>query len=108
VWGVGSAFADVVGLADTALSALSKLFHSNATEQFSQTFPQSSGNLLDIHQRHVPDSSFDTAVVRAMQPTSLRSLFLIDLLLLAYSAGCAAKTDACHRGWQPAKRSHRY
>ena len=68
--------------------------HSDAAKQFSQTSPQSSGNLLDIQQRHVPDASLDTTVVRAMQPASLSSLFLIDLLLLADAPDCTAKTDA--------------
>ena len=51
-------------------------------------------DLLDIHQRNIPDPSLDTAVVRPMQPASLRSLFLIDLLFLANATDCAAKTDA--------------
>jgi DNA-binding NarL/FixJ family response regulator len=50
--------------------------------------------LADIHQRHIPDAALDTAVVRPMQAGSLGSLFLIDLLFLAYATDGAAKPDA--------------
>ena len=63
-------------------------------EQFGQTLLQTLGNSLYIQKRNVPDPSFDTAVVRAMQSASFRSFFLIDLLLLAYATDCATKTDA--------------
>jgi hypothetical protein len=66
----------------------------DTTEQLRQTLLQPFGNLFDVHERYIPDSSLDTAVVSPMQPASLRSLFLIDLLLLAYATNRAAETDA--------------
>jgi hypothetical protein len=77
------------------------LEYSNAAEQSWQARLQPSSDLLDIHQRHVPDSPFDAAIVSPMQAAPFRSLFLIDLLGLAYATDCAAKTDADvdgHRG----------
>jgi len=91
---MGLAFVHAVGLADTALSALSKSLNSDSAKQFSQTLPQSAGDLLDIHQRHISDPALYAAVVRPMQPASFRSLFLIDLLLLAHATDRAAKPDA--------------
>jgi hypothetical protein len=75
--------------------------HLHAAKQLRQTLPQSSGNLFNVHQRHIPDPSLDTAVVRPVQPAPLRSLFLIDLLLLANTANRTAESDADierHRG----------
>ena len=75
--------------------------YSNTAEQLRQALPQPSGDLLDIQDRHVPDPTFDAAVVGPMQATPFGSLFLIDLLCLADTADRAAKTDADvdgHRG----------
>jgi len=56
--------------------------------------------LFDIDQRDVPHAALDAAVICSVQPATLRSLFLIDFLLLADAADCAAKPDAnIERHW---------
>jgi hypothetical protein len=67
---------------------------SDALEQPSQARFQSFADLLNVQQRHVPHSTLDPAVVRPMQPASLRSLFLVNALLFPYAADGAAKADA--------------
>ena len=66
----------------------------DTTEQLRQTLLQPFSNLFDVHERYIPDPSLDTAVVRPMQSASFRSLFLIDLLLLAYATNRTTETDA--------------
>jgi hypothetical protein len=68
-------------------------FKSKTAEQFRQTSFQTLRNPFDIHQRNVPHSPLYAAVVRPVQPATLRCLFLIDPLLLAYATDCAAKPD---------------
>jgi hypothetical protein len=70
----------------------------DATKQLRNTFLQSFGNLLNIHERHVPDPAFNSAVVRPVQSASLGGLFLINSQLLAHAADRPAKTDA-DIGW---------
>src|ERR1700722_18834816 len=60
-------------------------------KQVRQTLLQPFGDLLDGHQRDIPNPSLDAAVVRPMQSALFRSLFLIDFLLLANAADRAAK-----------------
>jgi hypothetical protein len=63
--------------------------------------PKRSGGLnfkpfatLYIDEGHVSNASFDPAVIRPVQSTPLRSLFLIDPLLLSDAADRTAKPDA--------------
>jgi len=73
---------------------------SNAAEQIRQTGLQAFGDLPNVHERHVPNPALDPAVVRPVHPAALRSLFLIDLLLLTDAANGAAKSDAdVERHW---------
>jgi hypothetical protein len=44
-------------------------------------------NLLDIHERHVPDPALDTAVAGSVQSTPFRCFFLIDTLFHTHSGG---------------------
>jgi hypothetical protein len=67
---------------------------SDTAEQVRQVFLQPFGNLLDIHERYLPDAALDPAVVRAVQPAPLGSLLLIDLLFLPYASNGATETDA--------------
>ena len=68
--------------------------NSNAAKQLGQALFQPLRDLLDIHQRHIPDATLDATVVRPVQAASLGSLFLIDLLFLADATDRAAKPDA--------------
>jgi hypothetical protein len=52
------------------------------------------GNPLDVDEGNVPHSPLCPTVVRSMQATSLRSLFLIDSLLFAYAADSATEAYA--------------
>ena len=63
-------------------------------KQLGQAGPETLADLLDIHQRHVPHSPLDAAVVGPVHPTALRRLFLVDPLLLPDSADGPAKADA--------------
>src|SRR5262245_46526534 len=77
---------------------------SNSTKQLRQAPLQPFGNLLDIHQRHIPHAAFDATVIRSVQSASLSGLFLIDLVFLADVADGAAKADADverhrHQSW---------
>ena len=55
---------------------------------------QALGNFFDVHQRNIPHTALDSAVVRPMKAASLCRLFLIDLLLLADATNSATKPDA--------------
>ena len=67
---------------------------SDSIEQLRQTFLQSLGNLLDIHQRNIPNAALDSTVVSSVQPATLCGFFLIDFLFLADAADGTAKSDA--------------
>jgi hypothetical protein len=60
------------------------------TEQLRQALLQPLGDLLDIHQRHIPDPALDPAVVGPVQPATFGGLFLIDPLFLADATDGAA------------------
>jgi len=66
---------------------------SDAAKQVPQADPQPFGDLLDVDKGQVPHAALDSAVVGAVKPTSLRSFFLVDPLLFAQTADCAAKPD---------------
>jgi hypothetical protein len=66
----------------------------HAAKQISKALLQTLGDLFDIHQGYIPDAALDAAIVRSVQSASLRSLFLVDVLVLPYSADCPAKPDA--------------
>jgi len=66
---------------------------SDPAEQIREALLQSFGNFLDVHQRYIPDASFDAAVVGSMKPAALGSLLLVDALCLAYATDCTAKTN---------------
>jgi hypothetical protein len=70
----------------------------NAAEQVRQAGFQASGNLHNIHERHVPNSAFNAGVIRSMQPATFRSLLLINGLFLPDSADCLAKTVFSTKG----------
>src|SRR6266487_3218981 len=67
---------------------------SDFFEQPRQAYPQPLADLFDVHQGHIPDAPLDAAVVRPVHSAPLRSLFLIDPLLLPYTADGAAKPNA--------------
>lgn len=77
-----------------AHGALGHSAPSDPLKKTGKTCLQPLGNLLDVHQRHVPNPALDTAVVRPVQPASLRRLLLVDLLLLPDAADGATKSDA--------------
>ncbi len=64
------------------------------TEEARQSRLQALGDSFHIHNRNIPQSTLDATVVCAVKPATLRRLFLIDSLLLADTAYCAAKSDA--------------
>jgi len=66
--------------------------------------PHPSGDLLDVHQRHVRDGSLNPAVVRPVHSAPLGSLFLIDVLFLAEATDRAAEPDADIESHRPASR----
>jgi|SRR6516165_947840 len=66
----------------------------NSFEHFWQAYSQALANLLNIHQRNVPNSPLNAAIVRAVEPASFGSLLLINPLLLTNATDSAAKTDA--------------
>jgi len=73
---------------------------SEPPEEVRQGRFQTLGDFFDIDQRDVPHAALDAAVICSVQPATLRSLFLIDFLLLADAADCAAKPDAnIERHW---------
>ena len=67
---------------------------SEAAEQVGQASFQPLCNSLDIDQRDIPHTALDAGIIRPVQPAALRSLFLIDLLLLADATDSAAKPNA--------------
>ena len=67
---------------------------SDAAKQLPQADPKPVGNLFDVNQGQIPHSPLNAAVVRAVQPASLRSLFLADALFFAQTTDCTAKADA--------------
>jgi hypothetical protein len=67
---------------------------SQTPEQFRQTSFQALRKLSDVHQRDVPYSALNAAVVGSMQPAALRSLFLIDLQFLTYAPHSTAKPNS--------------
>lgn len=52
-------------------------------KQFRQGRPQSFGNSLNVYKREIAYTPFHAAVIRPVQAAPVRSLFLIDPLLLA-------------------------
>ena len=69
-------------------------------EQARKTGFQALGNLFDVHQRDIPHTALDTAVVGPVKAATLRRLFLIDLLFLADATNCTTKPDAnIERHW---------
>jgi hypothetical protein len=64
------------------------------SKQLGQVLFQSLCNCLDIYERDISDTSFNAAIVRSVQTAPLSCLFLIDLLLLAYTTDRAAKPGA--------------
>lgn len=42
-------------------------------------------DLADVHERYIPHSSLDAAVIRAVQATPFRRFLLIDPLFFAYA-----------------------
>src|SRR5439155_5480041 len=81
-----------------ARDSLTRVSHlgtpSKPLKQLRQASFQSFCYSFDIHQRNVPDSSLDPAVIRPVQPAPLCRLLLIDSLFLANTPERTAKADA--------------
>lgn len=69
-------------------------YGSETAKQVRQRCFQALGNLFDINQGNIAHTAFDPAIVRPVQPATLRRFLLIDRLFLAYATDCAAKPDA--------------
>ncbi len=67
---------------------------SETVEQVRQASFQALGNLFYVHQRNIPHTALDSAVVCPVQSATLCRLLLIDLLFLADATDCTAKPDA--------------
>jgi hypothetical protein len=67
---------------------------SETGKQIRQARLQSLRYSLDIQERNISHTAFDSAEVCPMQPATFRSFFLIDPLCLANAADCTAKPDA--------------
>jgi len=70
---------------------IKKSFVSHSVEQVREACSESLGYPFDVHKRHIPHTALNAAVIRPMQPAALRSLFLIDRLLLANATDGADK-----------------
>jgi hypothetical protein len=71
---------------------------SDPWEKLRQRDSQPLSNTLNIDQRDIPNSTLNAAVVSPVKSASLGRLLLIDLLLFAYAADSAAKSDADVQG----------
>src|SRR5215472_17437623 len=67
---------------------------SDRLEYLGQTGSESFRDPLNVHQRHVPDSPLDPAVIGPMQSTPLCSFFLVNSLLLADAADSTTESNA--------------
>lgn len=86
-----------VGQAEQALD-FREQGQSNPRKQVGQRNLQAPRNLLNVHERDIPHSALNPAVVGPMKAASFGSLFLIDLPLFPHAADSAAKSDSDVQG----------
>jgi hypothetical protein len=68
--------------------------NSDSFKQSRQGSFQTFSDLVYVHERNVPGTTLDAAVVRPMKAAPFRGLFLGDALLRANASDCTTETDA--------------